>query len=279
MFCLLEKLTCSLLLLCLTQVGIAESLQPLTDLEADALILKQIRTNQKAKDARRAELDSAAIKSEGRGALPNGQMVIIREVEPPAVGAQYVESAPDLKLVEALSPKPEQLAHFKPFADEDYQTLILTATVYDDNITRLSWRYLSDEFIAFTNANFNYLRDTHSIDAGNTFFSFFMGIANATYASNPHSGESIPNVSLFSSEYCEYVLAQGNPDNTEALAGIEALLHYYDANLPELKIALQRREALASAKKRYDAQHPKQPEDFIVQFWVPETANGKAKSE
>ena len=276
MFRLLEELTCCLLLLCLVQFGNAEPLQPLTDSEADAIVLTQETTKQSAKDARRAELDSATIKSEGRGVLPNGQKVIIREVEPPAVGAQLVETAPELKIVEPLSPTPEQLAQFKSFADKDYQTLMLSATVYDRSVTRLSWRHLSDEFIVFTNADFNYLRGTHSIDAGNTNYSFFMGVGNATYASNPYSDESIPGVSSFSSEHSEYVLAQGNPDNADALAGIEALLHHYDANLPELKIALQRREALAAAKKHYDAQHPEQPEDFVVQFWVPEPANGKA---
>jgi len=59
-------------------------------------------------------------------------------------------------------------------------------------------------------------------------------------------------------------------------AGLETLLKHYDANLPELKVAHQRREALAAAQKRYNAKHPEEPEDFIMQFWVPERANGKA---
>lgn len=258
-------------------IGHAKSLLPLTDLEADTIIQQRETSQQEAKAARIAELEEATVKSEGRGVLPNGQKVIIREVEPPAsVVLSLVETAPESRSTEPLRLSLEHLTQLESFANKDYQTIMLSATVYDHSVSRLSWRHLSDEFIAFTNADFNYLRGTHSLDVDNTNFTFFMGIGNTIRDANPYGDEVVPSSATFSRERSEYLLLQGDPDNAEALAGLETLLKHYDANLPELKVAHQRREALAAAQKRYNAKHPEEPEDFIMQFWVPERANGKA---
>lgn len=266
-----------IVLLLLFRVAHSEPLQPLTDTEADAIILAQETSKIAKKAARISELEQATVKSEGRATLPNGQKVIIREVEPPSdVGAQLVETAPELKPVEPQTLTPEQLTLLESFAGKDYQTLMLSATVYDRKVTRLSWRHQSDEYVAFTNADFNYLGGTHSLDVDNTNFTFFMGIGNASRNDNPYGDEVVPDISTFSSERSEYVIVQGDPDNASTLAGIEALLEHYDTNLPTLKIAHQRRKALTAAKNRYDAKHPAQPEEFIVQFWVPEPTDRKA---
>ena len=275
MFRVLEKLTYCTLFSHLVLMGNGDSLLPLTEAEADAIIQQRESSQQIAKAARIAELEEATVKSEGRGVLPNGQNVIIREIEPPSVGAQLVEAATEVKLVEPLSPTPEQIAQLKLFAEKEHHTLMLSATVYDRSVTRLSWRHLSGEFIAYTNADFSYLRGTHSLDVDNASFTFFMGIGNASYANNPYSDEIVPDVSTFSSDRSEYVLMQGDPDNAEALAGLEALLAHYDTNLEDLKVAHQRREALTAAQERYNAKHLKEPEDCIMQFWVPKPTDRK----
>lgn len=156
---------------------------------------------------------------------------------------------------------------------------MLSATVYDHVVTRLRWRFAGEdqaaEYIAFTNADFNMLRGAYTIQTDTHDFTFFMGIGDASRADNPHSTETVPLASSFSSKRSEYAVIQGDPENEAAFAGIEALLAHYDANLPELKIQQQRRKALAAAKKRYDAKNPAQaPEPFIMQFWVPEKSSG-----
>lgn len=250
-------------------------LQPLTNAEADAIVLKIEQSKTAAKVARRAELDQATVKSEGRGVLPNGQKVTIREVDPPTVvGAQLVE--PAHRPVATNEPTPEQLAQLKSFPQRETQTLMLSATVYDEAVTRLSWRHKTTEYLAYTNADFNFLRGTHSVENDTVNFTFFMGIGNATCANNPYPDEVVPDISAFSETQSEYVLVQGNPNNADALASIEALLAHYDANLPELKIGTQRREALSAAQERYNTKRPKQPEEFLVHFWVPEPTERKA---
>jgi len=272
-----KTLTHFILLACLLQVVCGEVLQPLSDAEADAIVLQKEASRAARKSARRTALDRAPIKSEGRGVLANGQKIIIREVEPPKyVGAQLVEPAHRSPATNNQEPTPEQLAQLKSFSQRETQTLMLSATVYDQAVTRLSWRYQTTEYLAYTNADFNFLRGTHCIEDETVNFTFFMGIGNATSANNPYPNEVVPDISAFSATQSEYVLVQGDPNNADALASIEALLAHYDANLPELKIGTQRRKALSAAQERYNTKHPKQPEEFLVQFWVPEPTERKA---
>ena len=150
---------------------------------------------------------------------------------------------------------------------------MLSSTVYDHAITRLSWRFEDMDYVVFTNADFNFLRGVSSLVTDTHDFTFFMGVGDATAANNPYRSETVPDASNFSVKRSEYTVLQGDSENEAAFAGIEALLAHYDANLPNLKIQHQRREALTAAKKRYDAANPKEPEPFIMQFWVPKSAS------
>ncbi|WPJ97009.1 hypothetical protein SH580_04720 [Coraliomargarita algicola] len=173
---------------------------------------------------------------------------------------------------------PEQLAHYEAWqarSHKEQQVIMLSATVYEHAVTRLSWRFADgsepSEYIAFTNADFNLLRGTHALSTDSHDFTFFMGIGDASSEDNPYSNKTVPDLSNFSNQRSEYLVIQGAPEHEAAFAGIEALLAHYDTNLAELKIKQQRREALTAAKQRYDAKHPQtEPEPFIMEFWVPE---------
>lgn len=117
--------------------------------------------------------------------------------------------------------------------------------------------------VAYTNADFNYLRGVQSLVTETHDFSYFAGIGDATRADNPYTAETIPPASAFSPARSEYIIAVRDPRDPEAFAGITALLAHCDANLPQLKIEHPRREALSAARKRYDTKHPKEPEPFI----------------
>ena len=78
---------------------------------------------------------------------------------------------------------------------------MLSATVYDGKVTRLSWRFAggdkTTEYVAYTNADFNYLRGTHSLEIDTHDFSFFMGIGDIPSANNPFPDESLPSTASF----------------------------------------------------------------------------------
>jgi hypothetical protein len=273
----LLRIRLSLILISLFTVAVGysqDAAQHLSDTEADAIVQAQETAKAERQAARIAELEAATLKSEGRSILPNGQEVIIREVEPPqthpTLGATFMPPV-EVKQKEELTPKQrDQLQELQTLAQKEHATQMLSATVYDREVTRVSWSHDSEPYVVFTNVDFNYLSGTHSVETETQDYTFFLGIGHASRANNPYPSEVIPPSTTFSPDRSEYILAQGDPANAEATAGLEVLLAHYDAHLPELKIQLQRREALTAAKKRYDAANPKEPEPFIMQFWIPE---------
>ena len=271
------QVSIALLLLLRVILNAEATLQPLTDAEADTIILAKEQYKEASKAVRVAELEQVTIKSEGRGGLANGQKVIIREVEPPAnpikVGASFAE----IVLPQAITPTSEQIANFEAYAQKEYQVIMLSATVHDHAITRLKWKLDSVDYLAFVNLDFNYLRGTSSLHNETTDYTVLMGIGNASTANS--NREPLPTLPAFRTEQSEYVLLKGDLNNQAALAGIEALLTHFDLNEATLRTQYQRREALTAVQERYRAKHPKQQDGCILQFWVPESTDRKATSE
>ena len=245
----------------------------LTDEAADQIIATRELETIARKEARLAKLDEATVLSEGHGILANGQTVIVREVEPPK--AKKPSPLATTETVAATS-KDQAAAVFRTHTDKEAQPVFLSATVYDGTLSRLSWRHADVHYVAYTNADFKLLRGVNSIETEAVDFLFLMNIG-AAGLSDPYPNEALPDLDLFAANRSEYLLIQGDVSNELAVAGVEALLSYYDEHLPLLKVQLQRREALAAAKARYDANNPKEQEPFIMQFWIPENADELAR--
>ena len=262
---MIRALTLLLLNLSVGLPGFANA--PLSDSEADVIIADREKVKDERKTARIAELERAEVVSVGRGNLPNGQEVLVREVKPPVnIGATFMTPAEPKQDI-----TPTQLAWMEQQQQiENHRVLMLSGTVYDRSVTRVSWTYESEQFVAYANADFNLLRGVMNVTTETDAYDFFMGIGDATRANNPYHNESIPPISAFSPDRSEYILSKGSPVNLEAISGLNALLAYYYANLPALEVEFQRREALVAAQKRYDSKHPKVPEPFIMQFYIPE---------
>lgn len=144
---------------------------------------------------------------------------------------------------------------------------MLSCTVYDRSITEVRWTYEEETYLAYTNADFNYLRGVMTVKTDTDSYDYFMGIGDVS----EDAGYDLPaGLPAFSPDRSEYVLFKGDPANTAATAGLAALLAHYDINLETLKIAYQRGKALTAAQKRYKKAHPEPKENFIMQFWVPE---------
>jgi hypothetical protein len=96
------------------------------------------------------------VKSEGQGILTNGQKVIAREVEPAAgIATSKVKSVTTQKRARSRLPTSERIAQPKSLSEREYQTTMLSATVYDRSVTRLSWQHGETKYLAYTNADFN----------------------------------------------------------------------------------------------------------------------------
>lgn len=237
--------------------------QELTPSEADAIIAERAAAKAERKAARLAELEQAEVISEGEGTLPGGRKVIVREVVPPALTQApiSVEAAPKAFTEEQLSwlEQQQQL--------QTHKVQMLSGTVYDRSITEVRWSCEGEKFVAYTNADFNYLRGVMTVTTERDRYDYFFGIGNV---SSDQMREPLPALPSFSPDRSEYVLIEGDSTNATATVGLEALLAHYDTNLDELKIAYQRSQALTAAQKRYKEANPEPKEDFIFQFWVPE---------
>lgn len=251
--------------LCLVE---ANESRPLSPAEADAIIAQREAAKAERKAARLAELEEAEVLSEGEDALPNGRKIIIREVRAPEnIETPLAETSSD-----EASKRPEGIAEQLAWIKEQeklqrHKVQMFSCTIYDREVTQVRWTHDDERYLAYTNADFNYLRGVTSVETKTDRYDYFMGIGNA---SSHQSRESLPPLPAFNSDRSEYALLEGDPANAAATAGLEALLGHYDANLDSLKIAHQRNEALTAAQKRYDEAHPEPKEDFILQFWLPE---------
>jgi hypothetical protein len=104
----------------------------------------------------------------------------------------------------------------------------------------------------------------HTVETDTHSFTFFLGVGDATRTDNPYAKEKIPFTSAFSAKRSEYLITEGDFENDEAFAGIEALLEYYDEHWAALKIQHQRHSALAAAPKHYNASQAHKPLPDIV---------------
>jgi hypothetical protein len=256
--------------LSLTMSLFANNLSLFTPAEADAIVLAQETTKAAKEAALIKRLQATPAKSEVETVQANGDIQIARNIEAPARGvAARSGSAPSSLPTAQLTPT--QLAAFQAEAQKDYQALMLSVTVYDYSISRVSWTDGGQKHTAYTNANFNYLRGVTSIQIGTTNYTVFLGIGEVDTSKSPAgSYEPLPKLPKFHPNRSEYFLESGvaarsgSKKQAKALAGFEALLAYYDAHLPELQIAYQRNKALTEAKARYDAANPPKPKQLII---------------
>lgn len=250
---------CSLLLsFCST----AAALQPLSDAEADAIVLAEETAKAEQKAALRARLDAADILSEGKTVLPSGQRVIVREVRPPQpVGASLAQPATEPELTE---PTPEQLARFRQAQAATVHTLHLSVNAYE-SASYIRWRYENADYAIWTPIQARHLSGLFEVESETATYLVMMGIG-------PAADEGAPPAELSELPMDSYLVAEGDPEQTAAFAGIETVIDFYSANAERLHVQAQRRDALTAARERYDAANPKSdvPEDFVFQFWIPE---------
>ena len=264
----------TLLISCCAAYSSETAIKTLTAKEADVIIAEREDADAARVAARFAELDQAEIISEGRGVLPSGQEVIIREVLPPVqrpVTNNF--EASEQSSAETLSAEEFEALQQK-FA-KSQRSLLLSVTVFDHQVSRLQWKHEGEIYLAYSNVNFNYLRSVTSLETETASYMVLMGVGDISSEANPYPTESIPLLSDFPEDDAAYLLIQGDPAISEALDAIDALLAYYEANRNELAILEQRRDALSAAQKRYDAANPKEPIPFIMQFWTPETGSNE----
>ena len=160
---------------------------------------------------------------------------------------------------------------------------MLSGTVYDHKFTKLQWQHEGQQYIAWSNIDFNYFRGLTEIETKKTNYLFFLGIGNESSEAlkernrlakemgvDGNIEEHIPDLTALKSKKPRFVVIA--PDRSQkrkkdALIPISALHKHYAENEKRLKIQYQRNKALNEARRRYEDENPEEPEDIFINFW------------
>ena len=198
--------------------------------------------------------------------------VILNRVEPPVL--------PKPRAVVARPSSPLSAAAVQTALRQESkksEVLFLSATVYDREVTQLRWFGEGGEFQAFSNIDFNFLSGLGVIETDDTVYSILMGLGNESRAAaseqNRTATAQVPLLNQFSPKRAEYFVVEdkAKPATAEALAGIDALHRYYDANRERLAEDYKQREAARVEREIWLKAHPPIPRDTVINFWPADT--------
>ncbi len=161
-------------------------------------------------------------------------------------------------------------------------SLLLSATVFNHQVTQFSWNYNGVTYQGYSNIDLTLFAGDTEFSVGNTTYSFLI---NATgVGANPITGApvavpSIPELPALTATQSAYVVVTTNgvtiPD--EAVAPIEALHDYFDANRSAIAAAAAQRQADAAAQAQWVKDHPPVPQNTVINFWpIKSTVYGNA---
>jgi hypothetical protein len=88
--------------------------------------------------------------------------------------------------------------------------------------------------------------------------------------------KALPPADRFSPTRAEYILSDGRDDpkpSSEALAPLDALHSYHDANRERLVTEYHQREAENAAREQWLKENPPVPKDTVINFWPKKSRN------
>lgn len=255
----------SLLLALFTFIDAGEVIQPLSEVEAAAIVAAQEQAREAARTSKEAELQSAAILETAIAELGYKKVIFNRVAnndEPAPSGNDLGTTEPAFSQQQA--PLEESLlAEAKPIVH-----LSISGQVDKNGISDLWWKYEGNSYRIFTNANFLYLTGTLMFEDADSRYAPFLLVFPANHAASSPD-QWIPGPDDFSTDSIEYYIVEWG-DSTEpsdaAFEGIEAMLTHYVENTASLKMAYENQQKLQQARKDYREANPPQERDVIINY-------------
>ena len=205
--------------------------------------------------------------------FPDRSIIYQRVAPPSPPPARPAAPVPPAK---ALSPAERAAAETR--ASKKFEVLMISATVYDHRMSELRWTVGGHEYRAWNNIDFNHLAALREIETGDSVYYLMMAIGNesaeAVEAANEKRKE-MPPAERFSSKRSEYLLAGSEKETPppEALAPMDALHTYYDANRERLAEESIQRETERTTREQWEKDHPPSPKDTVINFWPKKSRN------
>ena len=290
--CISTSLLCSLFFIPVGLSGEVESLPQIpTRAEADLAIAAEMQARQSRDADRKASIKAVAALEEWE--VDHGvRKTILRRVAPPLPHLRDDSNSENLKFEVAPSTDgawtEEELAVL--LAEQPvHRTLNLTALVFDDTFTEITWRDENHrEWTVLSNIDFRYLGGMGSFEDDNYYWSTFLFVygvdsneeadiaqqaAAKGYEYEPHTADSwlslIPEDFLVSGEP-EYLIITEDEANTIPVAlyeELDALHAHYKANEERLIAEFKRSKVLNEARRAWHEANPPEPKDTVINFW------------
>lgn len=147
--------------------------------------------------------------------------------------------------------------------------LLLSATVYDHQFTELRWDDGSAPILrAYVNIDFAYFTTVTTLETADTVYSLFFAWGNDTVASITQAGRQPPNLAAFPVGRSSYQIIAGDANaNPDAVAALNALCAYYDANGAQMVATYAQQQADNAAHQQWVKDHPPAQPNTVIYYW------------
>jgi hypothetical protein len=218
-----------------------------------------------------------------------GRSIFYQRVEPPAApAARAPVTAPVAKVLSLAGSAAAEARAAKKF-----ELLMLSATVYDRQVTELRWRSGNRDYHAWSNIDFNYLSGQGEIETEDCVYFLIMGLGNETRESvaewnrfapewerlaaaeglaGQWESKAVPDLAKFPAGRSAYLLSGEAPADA-SLAALDALHRYFDANRLRFISDYAKREEERTAREQWLKEHPPTPQDTVINFWPKKSRN------
>jgi hypothetical protein len=215
----------------------------------------------------------------------DGTTTILNFVAPPVIPVPTPKPSP--------TPSAQYLQWLQTSGWKQDKLIMLSATVYDHQFTDLRIWVGNDSCRVISDIDFMYFTDTvfSEIETADTIYELFLMAGNETSEALTPSGASLspefvadqkatlglltqakgqlPNLSFNPNSKSAYLIAE-NPtsNNGSALAALDALHAYYDANHAQLIASYRQGVAARAAAEAYAKTHPPPPPPpVVINYW------------
>jgi hypothetical protein len=194
---------------------------------------------------------------------------------------------------EAAPVSPEEMAADLRRQQKRWETLFLSVTVYDHQVSEVRWGP-GNQYRVFSNIDFNYFSGMNEVESDDAFYTLVLGLGNEVTGDamqavrerrwSELAGSVVPGPAAFGNRGFRFLLDKGSvPPPAEALRAMEALHAFYRENSQKLAEAYAKREADQAervAREGWEKEHPQKPRDRVINFWVkPGSGSGSRDGE
>jgi len=180
----------------------------------------------------------------------------------------------------------EEMELYRKWAEKEQVTLFLSTTVYDRQVTKVSWCRPEGEYVFWSSIDFNFLRPLFDFETPEVRYMVLLGIGDETTEEVkrwnaevlrqkyplewqwplPPLVSQIPGATASHSAYSMVKVPKEGADPT-VIKTLDDLHQHFDLNRAELVRQFEESEARRIAREQWLKENPPQPKDTTINFF------------